>query len=318
MKNTAFAIAVTAVAGCLMTTVPAFASSENQQGQGQAVITVLPAKNAAPATVSQQDLALKVNGKATDITGFEPLQGPNSRVELVIMIDDGARASLGNQMSDIANFIKTLPPNTAVTLGYMQNGQTQLTGPFTTNHEQVANTLRITNGIRGINGSPYFCLSSLAKNWPSHDTDARREVVMVTDGVDYYEPYYNPDDPYVLAAINDATRAHVIVYSIYWTNTGRFDRTMLANYAGQNLLQEVTDATGGNSYWLGMGNPVTLVPYFDDIKQRLNHQYELSFMAPFNGRYDLANFRLKVNNGTRIAAPQQVVVAPGSTGGGEQ
>jgi hypothetical protein len=317
MKNTAFAIAVSAVAGCMLAAVPAFASSENQQGQGQAVITVVPAKNAAPAAVNPQDLSLKVNGKATNITGLAPLQGPDSKVELVVLIDDSARSSLGNQMNDIANFIKTLPPNAAVTVGYMENGRAALTGPFTMDRNQAVKGLHIPMSVPQINASPYFSLDALARNWPSNNPDARREVVMITNGVDNYDPHYDPYDPYMQTAINDSVKAHLIVYSIYWQDSGRLGRGMFATNAGQNLLLMVTGATGGNSYWMGMGNPVSLIPYLDDVKRRLENQYELSFMAPSNGRPELASLKLKVNNGTKVDAPQQVVVTAGSGAGGE-
>jgi hypothetical protein len=302
----------------MLLAVPAFASSENQQGQGQAVITVLPAKNAAPVTVTQQDLSLKVNGKATTITGVEPLKGANSKVEVVVLIDDSARASLGNQMKDVASFITTLPPNAAVTVGYMQNGRAVLTGPLTMDRDQAVKGLHIPMGVPGINASPYFSLDALAKNWPSNDPDARREVVMLTNGVDNYDRGFDPNDPYMQTAINDSVKAHMIVYSIYWQDAGRFSRGRFASNAGQNLLIQVTDATGGNSYWIGMGNPVSLVPYLDDIKQRLDNQYELSFMAPSNGRLELSSLKLKVNNGVKVDAPGQVVVTASSTSGGEQ
>jgi hypothetical protein len=141
---------------------------------------------------------------------------------------------------------------------------------------------------------------------------------MITNGVDNYDRRYDPNDPYMLKAIDDSVKAHMIVYSIYWQDAGRFNRGGFAANAGQNLLIQVTEATGGNSYWIGLGNPVSLVPYFDDIKQRLNNQYELSFVAASNGRPELANFKLKVNNGTKVDAPQQVIVTAGSTPGGEQ
>jgi len=302
----------------MLLAVPAFASNENQQGQGQAVITVVPAKNAAPATVAPQDLSLKVNGKATNITGLEPLKGANSKVEVVVLIDDSARSTLGNQMNDIANFIRTLPPNASVTVGYMDNGRAALAGPLTMDRDQAVKGLHIPMSVPGVNASPYFSLDALAKNWPSNDADARREVVMLTNGVDNYDRGYDPYDPYMQTAIDDSVKAHMIVYSIYWTDSGRGGRGMWAANAGQNLLLNVTDATGGNSYWMGMGNPVSLIPYLDDIKQRLDNQYELSFVAPSNGRLELANLKLKVNNGTKVDAPQQVVVSAGNAAGGEQ
>jgi hypothetical protein len=301
----------------MIASMPAFASSENQLGQGQTVITVLPAKNAAPAAVNPQDLSLKVNGKTTSITGLEPLRGPDSKVELVVLIDDSARSSLGNQLKDVASFIETLPPNAAVTVGYMENGRAALAGPLTMNRDQAVKGLHLPMSVSGVNASPYFSLDALAKNWPSNDPDARREVVMVTDGVDNYDRRYDPEDPYVQTAIDDAVKAHVMVYSIYWQDAGRFNRSLFAANAGQNLLLQVTGATGGNSYWIGMGNPVSLSPFLDDIKQRLNNQYELSFMAPSNGRPEVANFKLKVNDGAKVDAPEQVVVTARSASGGE-
>ncbi len=302
----------------MLLAVPAFASSENQQGQGQAVITVLPAKNAAPATVTPRDLSLKVNGKATNITSLEPLKGANRKVEFVVLIDDSARSGLGNQMNDIAHFIKTLPPNAAVTVAYMYNGRAVLGGPLTMNRDQAVKGLHIPMSVPGVNASPYFSLDALAKNWPSNDPDARREVVMLTNGIDNYDRGYDPYDPYMQTAIDDSVKAHMIVYSIYWQDAGRGGRGMFAANAGQDMLLHVTDATGGNSYWMGEGNPVSLIPYLDDIKQRLDNQYELSFVAPSNGRLELANLKLKVSNGTKVDAPQQVVVAAGGTSGGEQ
>ena len=106
-----------------------------------------------------------------------------------------------------------------------------------------------------------------------------REVVMITDGVDYYEMRFDPEDPYVLSAIKDSAKAGMVVYSIYWMNLGRVDYSFYQNNASQSLLAMVSDATGGKSYWQGMGNPVTLQPYFEDLSRRLANQYEIGFTS---------------------------------------
>jgi hypothetical protein len=46
----------------------------------------------------------------------------------------------------------------------------------------------------------------------------------------------------------------------------------------------VTDATGGKSYWQGMGNPVSFQPYFEDLSRRLANQYQLGFNARLDGK----------------------------------
>jgi len=310
MQTAKLKIAILAAAGALLAAAPAFSQSAEREGQGQAVVTILPDHgNGAPGAVSQQQLNLKVNGKETPITGWTPLQGANDGVELVVLIDQGARTSFGSQMSEVTNFIKSLPPNTSATIGYMENGRAALAGPLTTDRAATLRGLHVPMGMPGDDASPYFCLSDLAKRWPSQDQQARREVVMISDGVDYYDRRYDPDDPYLQAAINDSVRARLVVYSIYWQNAGRLDRSMYQNNAGQNLLLAVTQATGGNSYWEGMGNPVSFEPYFGDIRRRLNNQYEISFNSPLGSKPAIETMKLKVNGAAaKIAAPQQVLV----------
>jgi hypothetical protein len=305
-------LAAVAAAGVMLAAPAAFAAdSSSMEGQGRAVVTVLRGEQ-----IPQQALQIKVNGQESSVTGWTPLRGPQSNLEFVILIDDGARVSLGAQLSDIAKFIDGLPPNAKVAVAYMMNGRAMFTEPLTTDRASVERKLHLPlSGMPGVNASPYFCLSDLAKNWPSRDAQARREVVMVTDGVDNYERRYDPDDPYVQAAIEDAVRARLIVYSIYWTNSGRFDRSMYAADTGQNLLTEVTAATGGNSYWEGYGNPVDFQPFFADIDRRLSHQYELDFLAPLGNKPQIEALKLKVNLSAKVEAPQQVYVHTGAQDG---
>jgi hypothetical protein len=262
-----------------------------------------------PASVSQQSVSIKVNGKPSIITSWKPLNGPDDSVELVILIDSSARTTLGSQLDDITHFVNSLPPNVKADIAYMQNGRAVFGGPLSANHAQVLSAFHLPIGSFGTSASPYFCLSDLAQHWPSANHDARREVVMVTDGVDYYEMRFDPEDPYVQAAINDSAKAGLVVYSIYWMNQGLVDRSLYQNNASQSLLGMVTDATGGKSYWQGMGNPVSFQPYFEDLSRRLANQYELSFNARLDGKPTLQTMKLKVNApAINVSAPQQVFV----------
>ncbi|MGA8529126.1 MAG: hypothetical protein WB622_05380 [Acidobacteriaceae bacterium] len=289
----------------------AIAQNENQ-GQGQAIVTVLPKKNSAPPSdVSQQAVEVSVNGKKTDVSAWQTVGRDHAPVELVLLIDEGARTSLGRELDDITRFVQSLPPNVKFAIGYMENGRAALAGPLTSDHTQALRGLHLPMGQPGESASPYFCLSDLAKRWPSGDREARREVIMITDGVDYYERRYDPQDPYMLAAIQDSVRAHLVVYSIYWRNAGFADRTEYANNTGQNLLSQVTQGTGGNSYWIGLGNPVSMQPYFEDFSRRLQNQYELGFMVPLRGKAEEETLRVRVKApDTSVTAPQQVWIAP--------
>jgi hypothetical protein len=297
-----------AAAGLLLTSAQAFPQGE-KQGQGQVVVTILPKHGEVADPVgTPKDLKLKVNGKDSTVTRWTSLRG--TPLELVILIDGSARTSLGRQLSDIEQFVRTLPPNTRAAIAYMQNGNAVFAGPLTPDHAQILRGLHLPNGSAGSNSSPYFCLSDLAKRWPSEDRAARREVLMITDGVDRYNLRFDPEDPYVLAALKDALRARIIVYSIYWRDQGRIDASQYENNAGQSLLDVVTQATGGKSFWQGMGNPVSFQPFLDEFTRRLQNQYELSFNVPFDGKPDVERMKLKLSvPGSDISSPEQVFVA---------
>jgi hypothetical protein len=302
-----------AAAAVLAAAAPAFPQAESSQGQGQAVVTVLPKHDGdpLPASVTEQDLAVKVNGKNAKVTAWAPFQSPHDGIELVLMIDDSARTSLGRQIEDLGRFIDTLPPNVKIAVAYMQNGRAVLSGPLSAGHAEVSRELHLPGGGAGADASPYFCLSDLAKNWPSQDPGVRREVVMVTDGVDNYERQFDPDDPYVKSAIADSVRARIVVYSLYWLNQGRIDRTPDMTLAGQSLLNEVAEATGGKSFWQGQGNPVSFEPFLDELTRRSRNQYELGLSAPLNGKPQVETLKLKLSApGTDVDTPQQVYMTP--------
>jgi len=317
MKIRGLAIAVTA--GAVLAASPAFAQKNDQMGQGRAVVTILPsAKNGTVSQVPAQSLKLKVNGKASTVTNFTPLKEANSPVELVLLIDGGSRTSLGSEFTEIETFVKEMPPNTKMGIAYMDAGRAAFASPLSSNAADVLKGLHLSTGFPGSNASPYFCLSDLAKSWPSHDRTARREVLMITDGVDNYDRQYDPEDPYVATAINDSVRGGLVVYSIYWKDMGRFNSGWYETNAGQNLLLEVTQATGGNSYWEGIGNPVSLQPFLQDLRRRLNNQYELSFTAPSNGKPEVESLKVELKvPSAKVDAPQKVLVTGPASARGE-
>ena len=298
-------MAMLMIAAALMMAATALAQGEIAPGQGRAVVTVLAKHGASMAQISQQAVSVKVNGKESSVTGWVPFKSADDRLELVVLIDSEATKSLDSQFGDIRQFIQGLGPNAKVAIAYMQNGRAFLAGPLSTDHAQALRGLRLAQGP---SASPYFCLSNLAKNWPSVDRGARRVVVMVTDGVDPFYPNYDPQDTYVESATDDSIRAGLVVYSIFWSN---LYSTVSTGYtvAGQSLQSQLTQATGGKSYWIGMGNPVSFQPYFEDLARRLGNQYELDFTARQERKPTMEYLKLKVEGpSVEIAAPQKVFV----------
>jgi hypothetical protein len=133
-------------------------------------------------------------------------------------------------------------------------------------------------GIGGVNASPYFSLTDLVKKWPA--SSDRKEVLMVSDGVDRYYGAGDLANPYLEAAIDDAGKAGIAVSAIYTPGAGHFGHSYWQNYWGQIYLSELADKTGGEAYYIGFtGAPVSFSPYLDQLAQRLSNQYLLSFLA---------------------------------------
>ena len=272
------------------------------------VVTVTSKSAEDVITVPQQSISVSEGRKVQDVAGWVPLRGAHADLQLVLLLDDSSPGSLGLQLNDLKNFLNALPPTTQVALGYMRNGTPNLVQNFTKDHAQAAEALRLPQGSAGINGSPYFCLSDLVKHWPGGAGNVRREVIMVTDGVDRYSGRrFDPENPYVRAAVTDAQKAGVIVYSIYYRGAGRFDQNLTVTDGGQNYLTQLSGETGGKVYLEGFGNPVSFSPFLSDIQRKLQNQYELSFVS--TSKPGLQPIRVKTNQpNTSLQWPARVPV----------
>src|ERR1700678_4328988 len=287
--------------------------SAQETNTASAIVTVISKSAEDGTTVPKQTMTLLEGRKTQEVAGWVPLRGQRSGLQLVVLLDDSSRGNLGLQLNDIRSFITGLPPNTQVAIGYMRNGAPNLAQNFTNDHAQAVKSLRLPTGSAGINGSPYFCLSDLVKHWPGGDNNVRREVIMVTDGVDRYSgARFDPEDPYVQAATSDAQKAGVMVYSIYYRGAGRYDRSGLVTDGGQNYLTQVSGSTGGKVYLEGFGNPVSFAPFLSDIQRKLQNQYELSFVS--TAKPGLQGIRVKTSQpNTSLEYPQRGPVG-GATG----
>jgi hypothetical protein len=280
-----------------------------QEASAKTIITVLPKHSEQTPSIEPQNVKVKVAGKSVETQSVTPLRGDRAGLELVVLIDSGARTSLGRQLSDISNFIKSQPPTTQVAIAYMSNGRAIFEQPFTSDKAQALNALHLPAGSVGSSASPYFCISDAAKNWPSRSTQNRRELIVITDGIDPYEVRFDPSDPYVNAAINDAIRAGVTVDALYWHSMGRASRVGWLASGGQSLLAMVTENTGGNLYYQGLGNPVSFDPFLREISKRLENQYEIGFTAPAKQKTQVESLNVKLEvPAVKLTAPHLVAV----------
>jgi hypothetical protein len=283
----------------------AVAQIENTAGQAHVVITVNASKSEAPAPLQQNDLTVKVKGRDADVVSLTRIKNATAPTQLVFLFDESARSYLALQIPDLKKFIEALPASTSVAVAYMQNGRAVMSQKLTADHKLAADSMRLTNGIPGISGSPYFCLSDLAKNWPSKEK-ARRVVFMVTNGEDPYYRSRDMQDPYLAAAIQDAQKAKLLVSSIYFRNTTGGGSTSFSTLIGQSYLQRVADTTGGQFYSMAMSSPVSFAPFLAQFKQSLERQYLLTF-ATSNTGWQSLQVRSKARD-LKVTAPQAIYV----------
>jgi hypothetical protein len=293
----------------LATTLQAQAPDKSNGSEATAVVTATTKGGEAPP-VPQQQIQVSVDGKKVEPSVWKPYA--NGPVQMVVLIDNSARTSLGRNLSELEQYINNLPPNVAIGVAYMQNGAAIFTGPMSTDHASAAKQVHLPGGSAGSNASPYFCLSDLAKRWPAPRSEARRVVLMITDGVDEYNLRYDPEDPYVRSAVLDSERAGLVVYSIYFRDQGRLGRGFYETNAGQNYLTQVAVETGGNFYYEGLSNPVSFNPFLTDLTRRLSSQYELDFPVKADKKESYPSLKVKSEvKSVKIDAPQHVAVSGG-------
>jgi hypothetical protein len=290
--------------------------AQDTAGKPSTIVTVEPkGRDELAAPVPATAVKVKVNNKNAEVADWTAY-GANAtqpNLQLVLLIDDGARSSLGLHLKELQAFIAQQPPTTEMAVSYMRNGTAQLIAPFTTDHAKTAQTLRLPVSSPGVNGSPYFSLSDLIKRWPAHAPEQRREVVMITDGIDRYNGLrYDPSNPYIGATIRDAIRSQVVVYAIYYHNAGFAGRTEEGINSGQNYLTQLCAAVGGDFFFQGFGNPVDFTPYLNQINRKLGNQYELRVQPPA-GAKNIVNLKVQVSApNTKTQAAQQIFVGTGS------
>ena len=279
-------------------------------------------------------------GKNTlKVTQVIPAQGENAALQLFILIDDTCDSSIGNNLNDIRDFVNAQPATTAVAIGYMSNANVQITQDFTADHSLAAKAIRLPLGRLSASDSPYLSLMSLLKRWPQQKV--RREVIMVTDGIDRLRgtreagiPYGDrlstrgpiggpPRDLYSTRSLNSmptipidadsassmSQRYGVIVHGIYSPGVGRVGRNAWEAQMGQSGIGKIADETGGEYFALGTQNPVSFKPYLDRLQKVFDNQYYLVFEAVPQKKAGLQRVKISSEAATtEIAAADNVWV----------
>jgi hypothetical protein len=232
--------------------------------------------------VNREDVIVRQGKDRLEVTGWSPVSDDRAGVDLFVLIDDASHPALGSQFDDLRSFINAQAPTTSVGIGYMRNGTVQIAQDLTTDQNQAAKALRLPLASSGAFGNPYLSVIDLMKRWP--DDSKRREVVMITDGIDRFRggPRYRglrAISPDVDSASRVAQRTGTTVNTIFTRGVGRLGGNFWEITNGQNGMAKLSEETGGQSYYLGTQNAVSFKPYLDDIQKNLGNKYVLEFRA---------------------------------------
>ena len=252
--------------------------------------------------LNPQNIKVGQNKNGLKVTEWIPSRGEQAGLQLFILIDETSDTTLGVQLDDIRAFIQAQPQSTAIGLGYMRNTTVNILQNFTTDHAQVAKTLRLPTGTLSASDSVYLSLINVLKGWP--ENKMRREVLMISSGIDRLRGALAPGAPpsprgvpiYISPDIDRASReaqkAGVVVHSIYTRGVGHAGRNFWEINNGQNGLAKLSDETGGESFFLGTQSAVSFKPYLDRLRTILDNQYFLVFQATPGKKADLQRVRV--------------------------
>jgi hypothetical protein len=280
----------------------------------------------------KNDVKVKQGKTMYTVTQLIPARDQAAGLQLMILIDETLNTqAVGNNLTDLKEFVKAQPATTAIGIGYMANAGVNVVQQFTTDHEAAVNAIRLPRGGLSAMDSPYLSLISLVKGWPKQNI--RREVLMITDGIDRLHgetptasqlgprfaargttgPTVYHSMPTISVDADSASetsqRYNVIVNSIYSPGVGRAARSSWDLELGLGGLAKIADETGGECYSLGTSNPVSFKPYLDRFQKNLNNQYYLVFLGEPKRKGNLQRIKIWTEkSNSEIAAPDNVWV----------
>jgi hypothetical protein len=261
------------------------------------------------AILRPENIQVKQGKDSLKVNSLIPARGDNAALQLFILIDDTCDSGIGNSLNDLRDFINAQPATTVIGVAYMSNASIQISQNFTADHALAAKAVRLPRGNLSAMDSPYLSLISVVNGW--QEQKVRREVLMITDGIDRLRGettsgFPSPSrgrTPSSRGSIGtmtppaasqnmmptmsiDADRAsttsqryRVIVHSIYATGVGRAGRNAWEAQLGQAGIAKIADETGGEYFALGTQNAISFKPYLDRLQRIFENQYYLVFQA---------------------------------------
>jgi VWFA-related protein len=204
----------------------------------------------------------------------------NSPLTIAVLIQDDLVQSIANEVKPIADFVRRLPKNSRVLVGYLRTGSLQVRQKFTTDLEKAAKALRSPLSIASAGpSSPYIEVIDAIRRFDAQPS-GRRAILLVSDGLDLSRGVDSSSATQSIdleRAITDAQRRGIAVYAFYSPSVAALNPGLTGN--AQSSLLRLADETGGRAFFQGSGAPVSFAPYLRDLSASLETQIALTYLS---------------------------------------
>ena len=278
------------------------------RGPGKPITVPVTIRVKEETELQNIDLSIHEDGEPQTIISLRGI-GTNSPITLVVLIQDDLVPSVGNEIKDMAEFVRKLPKGSRVMVGYLRTGSLQVKQRFTTDLEKAASALRPPTGSATNSPyNPYVEVIEALKRFEGQPL-GRRAILLVSDGldisrgVDSSSPTQSVD---LQRAINESQRRGVAIYSFYAPTILAAAHPEFVSNA-QGSLQRLSDETGGIPFFQGTGAPVSFVPFIRELDTSLQKQAALTFLSTHLGK-GFHKIEVKSSTqGVRVAYPSGYV-----------
>jgi hypothetical protein len=280
----------------------------SRAGSGKPVTVPVTIRVKEETELQNVDLSIHEDGEPQTIISVRGI-GTNSPITLAVLIQEDLVPSVGNEIKDMAGFVRQLPKGSRVMVGYVRAGSLQVKQRFTTDLEKAASSMRPPVGVASASPyNPYVEVIEALKRFEGQPL-GRRAILLVSDGldisrgVDSSSPTQSVD---LQRAVNESQRRGVAIYGFYAPTVLAAANPALVSNAQSSLLR-LSDETGGLAFFQGTGAPVSFVPFIRELDPSLQKQAALTFLSTHLNK---GFHRIEVKSstpGVRVAYPSGYV-----------
>ena len=256
------------------------AGNSDSRASGKPVTVPVTIRVKEETELQNIDISIHEDGEPQTIISLRGI-GTNSPITLTVLIQEDLVPGVGNEIKDMADFIRQLPKGSRVMVGYLRTGSLQVKQRFTTDLDRAASALRPPTGFASNSPyNPYVEVIEALKRFDGQPL-GRRAILLVSDGLDISRgvesssPTQSVD---LQRAVNESQKRGVAIYSFYAPSIVTAAHPELSSNA-QSSLQRLSDETGGIPFFQGTGAPVSFAPFLRELDTSLQKQAALTFLS---------------------------------------